>query len=562
MVRFGKGNAMEKKIFIGAAWPYANNSLHLGHVAGLIGADIIARYERLAGSDVLYVSGSDCHGTPIVISAEQQGVEPGVIAKKYHEEFKKSLVDGLHFSYDLYTTTLTKNHEKVVQSLFLDLYQKGLIYKKVQKLPFCKDCQRFLPDRYIEGTCPVCGFLNARGDQCDECGSILEPEQLIDPKCKTCGAKPDWRESEHFFLKLSHFTKELTDFVEKSSTWRINAKNLTLSMLNQGVHDRAITRDTDWGIPIPVSGYENKRIYVWFEAVSGYLSASIEWAEKNNADWKTFWQNDQAKHYYVHGKDNIPFHSIIWPAILMGKEGLHLPDTIISSEYLTLEKKQFSKSRNHAVWLPDFLKEFDSETLRYYLISNGPETSDADFSWKDFQIKINKELIGNFGNFIHRTLSLIKTNFPEGVNLPETLTNEQQKFYQLIKGKFTKVGKLIEDGQFKHAIKSVFEIVEFGNKFLIEEKPWNTIKTDSKKAEADLAICTLAVCSLSILINPFLPTVTNRIKKNINCGDQTKWRLPSQKLFKANSDIAPIFARVEDEQVAKQLQKLSSKNPI
>ncbi len=552
---------MAKKVFIGAAWPYANNSLHLGHVASLIGADILARFERIAGNEVLYVSGSDCHGTPIVISAEEQSVTPEAVAKKFHEQFRDNLIDRLGFSYDIYTTTLTENHEKIVQEFFLNLYEQKLIYKKKQNLPYCEKCQRFLPDRYIEGKCPICSYQNARGDQCDECGTILDPEQLIDPKCKTCGSKPVWKESEHFFLKLSHFEKELIEWIKNSEGWRPNAENLSLKLLEGGLHDRAITRDTTWGIKIPLPGYEDKRIYVWFEAVCGYFTASVEWAEKEDGrSWQSIWEEKSSTHYYVHGKDNIPFHSVIWPSILLGKKGLHLPDRIFSSEYLTLEGKQFSKSRKWAVWLPDFLDEFDPDTLRYYLISNGPETSDADFSWKDFGLKVNKELIGNFGNFIYRSLSLIKNNFPEGVKLPNRLSGSQQDFKDLIDKTFKTSASLIENGEFKKAIKKIFTIVEFGNKFLVEQKPWEKISSDIKQAQDDLSLCALAIHCLATLVNPFLPKTSEKIFNNLDTEVQLNWALPENKSFKAAKEISPIFEKIEEEKIEEQVSKLGKTN--
>lgn len=547
---------MNKKIFIGAAWPYANNSLHLGHVASLIGADVIARFERLCGNDVLYVSGSDCHGTPIVISAEQNDTTASEIAKKYHEEFKSNLIDSLGFSYDIYTTTLTQNHEKVVQEFFLKLYDQGLIYKKKQELPYCDNCKRFLPDRYIEGKCPICSFENARGDQCDECSTILDPEQLIDPQCKQCGSKPTWKESEHFFLKLTAFEKKLLDFVENSVGWRADAKNSSVKLIEGGLRDRAITRDTTWGIKIPISGYDDKRIYVWFDAVCGYYSASKQWAEQSGGKVDDFWSDDKAIHYYIHGKDNIPFHSVIWPAILLGQKDLHLPDRIFSSEYLTLEGKQFSKSRSWAVWLPDFLREFDPDTLRYYLISNGPETSDADFSWNDFALKVNKELIGNFGNFIYRTLSLIKNNFPDGVKISDNLSQQTEAFKNLIDDCFDECEKLIRQGNFKNAIKKVFTIVEFGNKFLVEQKPWEKIKTEKAVAKDDLAICAYAIASLGVLISPFLPKTSEKIFKNFDGDFKLTWQPLEITDFKVSSEIAPIFKKIEDEVIEEQVAKL------
>lgn len=549
---------MKKNILIAAAWPYANGSLHFGHVAGLIGSDVLSRYFRLNGDSVLFVSGSDCHGTPIVLEAERQGIHPSEIAKKYHEEFKETLINGLHFSYDNYSSTTTKNHEQVVQEIFLKLYNDGLIYLKTEQLPYCENCHRFLPDRYIEGECPECHFESARGDQCDNCGRLMDVKTLINPKCKICGSSPVFKDSEHFFLKLTAEQKALGNWIAKSTGWRANAKNFSAEFVKQGLIDRAITRDTDWGIPIPLAGYETKRIYVWFEAVCGYLSASKEWAESIgdvNA-WKDFWQNEKAIHYYVHGKDNIPFHTIIWPAILLGIGGLHLPDRIISSEYLTLEKKQFSKSRKWAIWLPDFLKEFDSETLRYYLVVNGSETSDADFSWKEFAIKTNSELIGTFGNYINRVLSFVDKNFPDGVNFPDELDERATNFLSVAKETFSSVGSSIEAGRFREALRKVFALAEHGNRYINDEAPWVTIKNDRKRTENDLAVAGQVVKCLAILINPFLPKSSELIcgQTGINLS-KLKWEYPSLDLLISNHP-KPLYKRIDDDVVNKQIALL------
>ena len=546
-----------KKIYIGAAWPYANNSLHLGHVSALIGADILARYFRQSGADVLYTSGSDCHGTPIVVAAEEQNIEPRDIALKFDKEFRETLIDGLKFSYDNYTTTLTENHAKIVQEIFLKLYEQGDIYTKTESLPYCPKCDRFLPDRYVEGICPKCGYANARGDQCDECATLLDPKDLMDPRCKTCGNKPEFRDSEHFFLKLSAYQDKIAKFLEESENWRFNAKGFTKKLLNEGIRDRAITRDTNWGIDIPVPGYESKKIYVWFEAVCGYLTSSIEYARKSgNPDlWKEFWQNEEAYHYYVHGKDNIPFHTIIWPSILMAyDDDLNLPNSIISSEYLTLEKKQFSKSRNWAVWLPDFLESFDSNYLRYYLVANGCETSDADFSWQEFQNRSNKELIGNLANFIYRSLQLIEKNFEGELSRPDNYEEYQVNVIDKAISAYETTGSLIEQGRFREALKHVFEIAELGNKFLAETEPWKTIKTDQKKSGSDLYVCAELIFTISTLIKPFLPKLSEDI--NLTIGKiSDEWQYSSPEKIKL-SPSKPLIARVEDQQVLDQLKKL------
>jgi methionyl-tRNA synthetase len=543
-----------RKILVAAAWPYANGSLHLGHASALIGADILARYFRLNGDSVLFVSGSDCHGTPIALEADRLGVKPAEIADKYHNEFYKTLIDGLSFSYDLYTKTTTENHYQVVQELFAKAYEAGHIYKKTEELPYCETCHRFLPDRYIEGECPICHFSSARGDQCDNCGNLTDTKQLINPKCKICGGAPVWKESEHFFLKLTNFEKQLKELVKNSKGWRINAKNFTAELLNSGLIDRAITRDTEWGIPIPLAGYDSKRIYVWFEAVCGYFSASKEWAQISGQPdaWQDFWANDEAIHYYVHGKDNIPFHTIIWPAILMATGISHLPDRIISSEYLTLEKKQFSKSRHWAVWLPDFLAKFNSETLRYYLVINGSETSDADFSWKEFAIRTNSELIGTFGNFAYRVLSFIDKNFPEGVSWPETLDESAKEFIKLAEETFPLAAAAIEAGRFREGLRIIFKLVEHGNRYINDNAPWLSIKTDKQKAEHALAVSAHVIKCLAILIGPFLPKSAEQLASETGqVFTALKWEYPQPALFKVITP-KPLYKRVEDSEISEQ----------
>lgn len=564
---------MKKKIFIGLAWPYANGSLHLGHVSAFIGADVIARYHRLVGDDVLLVSGSDCYGTPIALEAVEKGIKPTDIADKYHKEFKESLIDGLEFSYDLYTRTDTPQHTKVVQELFLDLYNKGFLYTKTEKALYSSLLERFLPDRFVEGTCPKCGYDGARGDQCDDCGTLLDPLELKEPKInpkilkrKECLSDEDRRleirESEHFYLKLTALQQILEEWVvNTSSPWRANARSFAKAFLKQGLHDRAITRDTDWGVPIPLPGFEKKRIYVWFEAVTGYLSASKLWAEKQGTPevWKDWWQNDEAVHYYVHGKDNIPFHTIIWPALLLAEGKLKTPDRIVSSEYLTLEGKQFSKSRGWAVWLPDFLKSFDPETLRYFLVVNGPETSDANFVWSEYAQRVNGELIGTFGNLVNRTLSFAGKKFPDGLRFPEKLDAESSKLLIIAKETFPKVGTLIEDGKFRAAFRSVLEVAEHANRYIDLKAPWVKIKEDGKQEEVerDLAVLAYLIRLLAILVNPFLPRTSEKIYTflGLNIQDIT-WTYPEPNEVQKIGKISPLYRKIEEEEVEKEVEKL------
>ncbi len=545
---------MNKRIFIGSAWPYANFSLHLGHVVGMINADVLARYHRQKGDEVLFVSGSDCYGTPIAVEAEAQGIHPSEIAEKYHKEFKETLINGLSFSYDIYSCTTSETHAKVAQDLFLFLHKKGDIYPKIQELPYCEKCKRFLPDRYVEGICPDCGFEGARGDQCDECGNLLSPEELKNAACKICKTKPVFKESEHFFLKLSAFSDSLKQWIEKQSSWRPNAKNFSLGFLGEGLKDRAITRDTEWGVKIPLAGYEEKSIYVWFEALCGYLSASIEWAElKDSPDkWKDFWQKE-CYHYYVHGKDNILFHTIIWPSILMSRGGLNLPNQIVSSEYLNLEGKQFSKSRKWAVWLPDFLKKFDSDSLRYYLISNGPETSDSNFSWKTFQAKNNTELVDTLGNFVHRVLSFINQNF-EG-QIPKIKPDADGKaLLKSAEDSFERIGGLIEKAKSREALQIIFSLAQEGNCFLDKKEPWKTIKTNKDKAGEDLSICVQLINNLRVLIRPFLPKTSERIRSILG-ADDTDWKLQTILEGKSLDKVAPLFRKLEDDIIESETQQ-------
>jgi len=548
----------KKRIFIGAAWPYANAHLHLGHVASLIGGDVLARYNRQKGREVLFVSGSDCHGTPITISAREQGTTPSRIARKYDKEFKNTLIKKLHFSYDIFSNTLTKTHNELVQKIFLDLYKKGYIYLKKQKLPYCPHCKMFLPDRYVVGTCPYCGYTEANGDQCDQCGHVLSPEELINPRCKICGTKPIWKETEHFFFKLSAFSELLEKWIKKQKTWRTNAKSFSLALIKKGLKDRAITRDLKWGVKIPLPGYKNKRIYVWFDAVIGYLSGSIEWAKKikKPTKWKDFWMKD-CYHYYVHGKDNIPFHTIIWPAMLMGLGKLNLPDQIVSSEYLLLDNKQFSKSRKWAVWLVDSLKYFSPESVRYYLIVNNPETADSNFSWNDFQTKINNELIGTFGNFIYRVLFFIYKNDISVDSRKIKIDREGKKLINLTRKKFSQISLLIEKAKFKEALKEVIDIAAQGNRFLDKEKPWEEIKDNPDKAYSTLLICYILINNLRILIFPFLPQTSKKIGEFVG-QKKIDWKFQSVSKLRVYKKPSPLFEKIEDKTIEERIKELNS----
>ncbi len=463
------------------------------------------------------VSGSDEHGTPITVTAEQEGVEPEVIAKRFHEINTKALND-LGISFDLFFETSHPNHKTVVHDIFLKLLEKGHIYKQRMESLYCNHCNRFLPDRYVEGQCPHCDYEAARGDQCDECGKPLDPVELIAAKCKICGSYPEVRETEHFFFKLSGFQEQLAEYTADKDYWRHNTKNFTRNWLAGGLKDRPITRDITWGVDIPLEGYETKRIYVWFEAVIGYLSTSKEWARRTGNDdkWQEFWKDPEVKHYYFLGKDNIPFHTIIWPAILMGYGDLNLPYDVPANEYLRFAGEQFSKSRGVTINIPNLLEHYDPDQLRYYLAINMPENRDTDFTWDDFENRINTELVGTLGNFIHRALTFTSKNFGEIPPLDESkLGPEDKEALEMIENTFKEVSRDIENCQFKNAFKNVMALAHFGNRYFDKKAPWAIIKTDKQKCGYALHINLRLVKALAVLMYPFMPNAGEQLWKNL-----------------------------------------------
>jgi methionyl-tRNA synthetase len=504
---------MAEKIFIGVAWPYANGSLHLGHIAGCyLPADIFARFNRLIRKDVLMVSGSDEHGTPITITADKQQTTPQVIVDRFHTEHLENM-QQLGISFDLFTRTTTTNHETIVQEIFLDLYQKNLIHRKSIDALYCPTCARFLPDRYVEGTCPYCKKEGARGDQCDNCGKLLDTFELLNVKCKICGGTPIQQKTEHLFFALSSFETKLMKWLEGKQYWKANVLKFTNNWLQNGLHDRAITRDITWGIKVPVLGFEQKRIYVWFDAVIGYLSASKEWAkqQKHPTKWEEWWKNPACKHYYFLAKDNIPFHSIIWPSILMGyDETLNLPYDIPANEYLTLKGEQFSKSRGVGIWVPEILKRFDADVIRYYLAINMPENKDSDWTWNDFVSKNNDELLGTLGNFIHRVVTFTSKNIS---SIPEAgiLTDSDNEALRKIHDTHREVGDSLGNCSFKKGLRAVMNLAQHGNVYFDHNQPWTLIKTDPERCKTVLNISIRLVQALAVCMAPYLPFSSQRI---------------------------------------------------
>ncbi len=560
---------MREKIFIGVAWPYANGSLHLGQIAGAyLPADIFARYHRIKGNEVLMVSGADQHGTPITIKAEQEGRTPAEIAAYYQDEFLDSW-QKLGISFDLFTTTGTANHAEVTQDIFLTLLNNGYIFRDTVSQAFCPHCQRFLPDRYINGTCPYCQSTRARGDQCDDCGKPLNPGELIEARCCICDSAPEFRDTEHFFLKLSAFQDRLSQWVSQQELWRPNVYSLSRRYLNEGMKDRAITRDIDWGIPVPVAGFEHKRIYVWFEAVIGYFSASKEWARQNRNDekWRPFWEKDsQARSYYFIGKDNIPFHTLIWPAMLMGyNDTLNLPYDVPANEFLTIEGRKLSTSQNWAVWLPDYLSRYDPDPLRYILSINMPETGDTDFSWREFVRRNNDELVATYGNLVNRVLTFVYKNFNGQLPTHEemgTSGNSEKTPLEVDAGTaFKSVATELDQCHFKSALNQTMSIAHQANRFLEQTSPWKTIKEDRQAAARALYSTITVISQLKTMLYPFLPFSSQKVHEYLgfegkveDYGWQLQTPVPGQKLLKPQ----PLFTKLDESVVDEEARRIGT----
>ncbi|MDE2842330.1 MAG: methionine--tRNA ligase [Chloroflexota bacterium] len=557
---------MSERIFIGVAWPYANGPLHLGHLAGCyLGADIFARYHRMRGNQVLMVSGSDTHGTPITIRADQEGITPAEVVERYHAEFLESW-ERLGISFDLFTHTNTENHQRVVHEIFLQLRDQGYIYTDNMLLAHCPGCQRFLPDRYVEGVCPHCGYERARGDQCDQCGHTLDPQELLQAVCILCGGAPEFRESEHFFLKLSAFQDQLLDWIREQPHWRPNVSNQTTSFLEGGLKDRAITRDLTWGVPIPLEGYEGKRIYVWFEAVIGYLSAAVEWAANSGESqkWEEFWKDPATRSYYFIGKDNIPFHSIIWPAMLMGYgNGLNLPYDVPANEFLSLENRKFSTSQNWAVWVPDYLDRYDPDPLRYLLSINMPETGDADFSWSEFVRRNNEELVATYGNLVNRVLSFTYRNF-EGL-VPEAGETDEidQQVLEAARATLDEVGGSLGNTRFKLAIGQAFGLAQEANRYLDAKAPWRAIREDRAEAGHTLNVSLQVLNCLKVTLAPFLPFSSQKVHEYLGFDgpvEQEPWDYESLVgAIKGGGTLrqpSPLYVKLDPEVVEQETGRL------
>ncbi len=555
---------MSKDILVCVAWPYVNSEPHLGHIAGMnVPADIFARYHRMIGNRVAMVSGSDMHGTPTALRAVDEGVRPEDIAFRYHEIWTECM-ERMGFSYDLYTHTHTKIHEEVAQDVLLTLDKHGYIYEDKQLMPYSETEKRFLSDRFVEGICPFCDFDGARGDQCDGCGRTLDATDLIEIRSIRDGSTPVFKGTIHLMIKLSAFQERLEEWVKTKNDWRPNVRNQTIGFLNEGLHDRAMTRDIEWGVPVPddrFEGYDKKRIYVWFEAVIGYFSATKAWAiESGNPEaWKEFWQNGNAESYYFQGKDNIPFHTVLWPAMLMGYGHLNLPTDVVANEYLNLDGQGFSSSRNWAVWLPDYLERYEVDPLRYYLASIMPETSDSDFTWEGFLAANNNVLVATLGNFIHRTLTITTRNFDGKVPVPCDLGAQDQEVLDSCSQTLDEVARSIETRRFRRALYQAMELARIGNRYLDSEEPWRTVKSDPKKAANTLWAALNVISALRTVFYPFIPFSSDKIHNLLGFdGDPASdgWRIRVAEPGALLPNPRPLFRKLEPEIVEQERERL------
>jgi len=538
--------SMSKNILVCVAWPYASGSRHLGHIGGAyLPADIFARYHRIIGNNVLMVSGSDAHGTPITVRADEEGVTPIDIVEKYHNEFL-GYWDKLSISWDNYTTTMTENHKEVVQDIFLKLLEKEYIYKNKTLQAYDSSEERFLPDRYVEGTCPKCDYKSARGDQCDSCSSTLDPEELINPKSKISGNEAEFKETEHFFLKLSAVSEELLPWLETKDDWRPHVINWAKSFVKEGLQDRAITRDLDWGIEIPVDDLgDGKKIYVWFEAVIGYLSASIEWASKEEGrEWKDWWKKEESESYYFIGKDNVPFHSVIWPAILVAYGGLNLPTNVPANQYILIKGEKASASRSVGKTLSEYLDEWEPDAIRYTLASVLPEQADSELSESEMIRRNNEELVATWGNLVQRVFKQIENNI-ENISNASSETDVDSALLKLGEEAYKTVGSHIENIELKNALQEAMRYVSKVNIYLNETEPWKIIKEDNERASRILYTALTAIDTCANLLYPFMPSTSEKVRTAIPKDSENKWSVNSIKIGTQIEPIGHLFKKFD-----------------
>ncbi len=527
---------MGRNIIIGGAWPYANSSLHLGHLVALLPGDFLARYHRKLGDNVIYVSGTDCHGTPITIRAKKEKKSPKEICEQYHMEFKNAF-NKMNFSYNLYTKTEEEYHKEEVKKIFKRIYDNGYIVEKEDLQPYCPKCNKFLADRELILQCPNCG-KETKGEECD-CGYNPNDEDLKKAKCQECGTTVIEKKNKNLYLMLTKLQNKIEEYYEQNhANWRKNSQNETLKYLKQGLIDRAVTRDLDWGVDVPIKGYENKKMYVWIEAVLGYITTTMRYCEENNLNWENYWKNEQTLMYMVHGKDNIIFHSIILPGLLLAMEdNMKLPDKMVSCEYLNINDEKISKSKGNGITILELANEYNIDSIRYYFISNGPEKKDSNFSLEDFKTVHNTDLVNKYGNFVNRTL-----NFK---GLEKIMINTVEKdIKDKVEKTYSAVSDYIEKLEFRNAIQEIINLIEFGNKYYDDEKPWILYKENMEKFNKVIYNCTYIIANLSNLLEPVMPDSSESLSKYLNI-DITKWKPVEIQKEIILDNILPLFERIK-----------------
>lgn len=528
---------MKRNVVIGGAWPYANSSLHLGHLVALLPGDFLARYHRQMGDNVLYVSGTDCHGTPITIRAKKEKKTPDEISEYYHNEFVKTFLK-MNFSYDLYTKTKDDYHKEKVKEIFRKIYDNGYIIEKEEKQPYCEKCNKFLADRELILTCPACG-KETKGEECD-CGHVPTAEELIElAHCQECGTSVVEKYNKNLYLRLSKLQNLVEEYYNKNNqSWRKNSQNETLKYLKQGLIDRAVTRDLEWGVDIPVNGYDNKKMYVWIDAVLGYLTASMSVCESKNLNLDDYWkENNNTLMYMVHGKDNIIFHSIILPALLLAMESdMKLPNKIVSCEYLNINDEKISKSKGNGITILDLAEKYNIDSIRYFFLSNGPEKKDGNFSIDEFKTVHNADLVNKYGNFINRTLKFKGLTEIKVGKINEEISKKISETYE-------NVSNLIETLEFRKAIEEIINLVEFGNKYYDDQKPWILYKENMEEFENVIYNCANIIANLAILFEPVMPESSDKIKKYLNINTSQWEKIILKDTIKLDN-INPLFERL------------------
>ena len=562
---------MSKTFTITAALPYTNGPIHIGHLAGVyIPADIYARFLRIKGNDVAFICGSDEHGVPITLKAKKENSTPQKIVDRYHKIIKDSF-EEFGISFDNYSRTSNKIHHKVASDFFMRLNDKNCFEEKETDQYYDSTENQFLADRFIVGSCPKCGHLEAYGDQCEKCGSSLNPADLINPRSAISGNKPDFKKTKHWYLKLYEYQDFLKDWIltQNKDSWKSNVIGQCKSWLDEGLKPRAVTRDLDWGVPVPILNAKGKVLYVWFDAPIGYISSTIEWAEKNKISWEKFWKDPKTELVHFIGKDNIVFHCIIFPSMLKAHGEFILPKNVPANEFLNLEGSKISTSKNWAVWLPDYLKDFPNQqdVLRYVLTINAPENKDNDFTWSDFQLRNNSELVAILGNFINRVTVLTKKYYNYNIPAAENFQDSDFNLLNNIKLNIIEIEKLIMNFKFREACFEFIKIARLGNKYLADQEPWKLIKSDPLRVKTIMFIALQISAIISIVSEPFVPNTSKKIKRILNHENHDilwNWNELNEQKFLIKSGVKInepelLFSRIEDQQIENQLVKLKSK---